>query len=178
MEKTNIVLIGFMCSGKTSVARILANMLNFDFIDTDILIEERFNMSIDQIFNRYGEAFFRNQELQIAEKLRNDKFKVISTGGGMVLNPDIMNKLKVNGTIFWLKAPVKELLKRIDQNNNNRPLLTKANSYEIHMLYKKRRILYERYCDYSIYTGQKTPKQIAQYIINIYKKEVYPIQKK
>ncbi|MFN3550953.1 MAG: shikimate kinase, partial [Endomicrobiia bacterium] len=86
----NIVITGFMCTGKTSVGKILAKEINFGYIDTDEIIEKFVGLKISEIFACYGEKYFRDIESQVVEKVSKEDKRVISTGGGVVLRKENM----------------------------------------------------------------------------------------
>lgn len=98
----NIVLIGMMGSGKTTVGRQLADWLGRELVDTDALIEEREGRSIPEIFAAEGEAYFREQELAVCRKLARRNNLVIACGGGLPMQEECIRLLKDSGTVFWL----------------------------------------------------------------------------
>ena len=118
----NILLIGFMGSGKTTIANRLANNLGFEFIDTDELIEKNASKSINEIFTDEGESEFRKLESQVLGELEGRERMVIATGGGIVSSDDNIKRLRKIGIVFWLDAGVDSILERVSRNND-RPLL-------------------------------------------------------
>jgi shikimate kinase len=118
----NIILIGFMGTGKTSIGKKLADKLDLHFIDTDKEIERLEGKSIAEIFEIHGESYFRELEKEIVSKYCEKNGQVISTGGGVVLDSDNMKKLKAAGVVILLKARP-EIIYRNICNNANRPLL-------------------------------------------------------
>jgi shikimate kinase len=126
----NIVLIGFMGSGKTSVGRLIARRLRFHFLDTDALIEERARTSIKEMFASHGEAWFRERETAALESLAGSTRRhVISTGGGIVTQPRNLPLLRQLGWVVLLTAAPEELFARVARNKD-RPLLQVANPRE------------------------------------------------
>jgi shikimate kinase len=123
----NIVLTGFMGTGKTTVGRLLAARLGYEFVDTDEAIVERHG-EIADIFRTRGEEAFRQIERQLAAELASRERLVISTGGRMMLDPDNVAALGRNGRIFCLVATADEVFDRIsnDASNRERPLLSVA----------------------------------------------------
>lgn len=119
----NIVLIGMMGSGKSSVGKALAQKLQRPFIDTDALIEQRESKSIQEIFELYGENYFRKLEQDVVRELAVYDNHVISTGGGMVMNQQNVDSLKLHGKLFYLRNGVEELEARLGSARDNRPLL-------------------------------------------------------
>ena len=118
----NIVLIGFMGTGKSTVGRMLARQLQFRFLDTDKLVEERAHMKIPEIFAQHGEADFRNREIGVLESLRDLRRHIIATGGGIVTVPDNIPLLRSLGLVVLLKADPNEIYRRVSRNAE-RPLL-------------------------------------------------------
>tara|TARA_B100001175_G_C19466848_1_gene619589 strand:- start:850 stop:1455 length:606 start_codon:yes stop_codon:yes gene_type:complete len=118
----NILLIGFMGSGKTTIANRLANNLGFEFIDTDELIEKNASKSINEIFTDEGESEFRKLESQVLGELEGRERMVIATGGGIVSSDDNIKRLRKIGIVFWLDAGVDSILERVSRNSD-RPLL-------------------------------------------------------
>lgn len=166
MIKKNIILVGFMGSGKTSVGAKLADMLKMEFYDTDVLIEEQTRMSIPEIFKLHGEEYFRQKEKQVAEILSMKKGCVISTGGGFVLQPHNMMHLKNSGTIVWLKASLESIFQRL-KSYDSRPKLYQKELIDIYALYNERNELYLRYADICIETDGKTIDQVTEEIYKI-----------
>jgi shikimate kinase len=117
-----LVLIGFMGTGKSSLGRLLAQTLNYRFIDTDQLIEERQGRSIIEIFSQAGEAGFRRLENELAHELGPADAVVIATGGGFPLNPENIALLRQNGLIITLQATAATIYRRVCQEQH-RPLL-------------------------------------------------------
>ncbi|AYO30715.1 MAG: 3-dehydroquinate dehydratase [Thermoanaerobacteraceae bacterium] len=168
MKKTNIILIGFMATGKTSVGKKTAGILNMDFVDTDLLIEESLGLTVPEIFAKFGENYFREKESQIVQEVANKNNTVVATGGGIVLNPGNMKALGSTGIIFWLKAPVELIYERV-KNDGYRPLAYNKSIKDIEDMYKKRYNLYEKYNDFSIDVSGKSVENIAGEIVAYYK---------
>ena len=160
----NIVLTGFMASGKSSVGKILAEKLNIKFIDTDILIEQKLNKKISDIFKENGEQYFRQEETKVIEELSSLMSCVISCGGGVVLNKNNIDLLRKNGIIINLYASAQEVYKRI-ANNKDRPLLKDTSVEKIQELMNNRKKFYEN-CDISIKTDNLSIDQITNLIIS------------
>jgi shikimate kinase len=140
--RNNIVLIGFMGSGKTSIGRLVAHRLGFQFIDTDAVIVERAGMQIPEIFSRHGEPWFRDQESCALRSLGIIQRAVISTGGGIVLRPENRDLLQELGFVVWLTASEDVIFDRVSRNKK-RPLLHTPNPRQtVHDLLEQRRPLY------------------------------------
>jgi shikimate kinase len=160
----NIILTGFMGTGKTEVGKELSRLLNMKLIDVDTEIEKSKNMTINEIFKQFGESRFREIETEMIRKLSEDKNSVISTGGGAVLKQENMDLLRSNGVIVCLMATPETVLNRTS-NNSDRPLLQVENPFKrIKELLDFRKPFYER-ADLMIDTEGKTPLQIAAEII-------------
>jgi shikimate kinase / 3-dehydroquinate synthase len=139
----NIVLIGFMGTGKSEVGQKIAQVLGWQFIDTDALIEKRAMRSIPDIFKRYGESHFRGLERMVIRETAGLQDAVISTGGGAVINPENIKDLRKNGVLICLDASPKEIKSRV--TDSERPLLKGKNQYQrIKHLLKVRKPYYEQ----------------------------------
>ncbi len=160
MSKSNIILTGFMGTGKTTVGRLMAEKLNYEFIDTDVFIEERIGCTIAEYFRDQGEAAFRQQEANLAQELSKRKGLVISTGGRMMLDPANAAALSKTGRVFCLVATPEEILERVTGDSNVRPLLQVANPLEhIVELLEQRKKGYRRFSQFT--TSERNPHDIA-----------------
>lgn len=167
--KSNIVLIGFMGVGKTPIGLKLAEKLKKEFIDTDKEIEASLGMKISEIFNVHGEKYFRLKESEIIARIAAYENHVISTGGGVVLNPKNIEMLRKRGFIVCLSASPEIIYDRV-KDDNQRPLLAGEDVYE-----KIKRILKEReekyrcadyYIDTSVISIDEAVDDIIRYISN------------
>ncbi|MEI6578856.1 MAG: shikimate kinase, partial [Eubacteriales bacterium] len=156
---TNIVLTGMPGSGKTTVGKLIAKQIKKIFVDTDALIEEKEGLIIPEIFEKNGEAYFRNLETQVISKIGKEKGQVISTGGGAVLRYENYLNLKQNGFIIFLQRDIKSL------ESKGRPL--SAGFEAIEKLYEKRLPLYHAYCDMEI-DCNCTPEIVAQKVLQAF----------
>lgn len=120
--ETNIILVGLMGAGKTTVGRQLAKRLHRPFVDTDHEIEARTGVLIPTIFEIEGEAGFRKRETQVISDLVRSRGMILATGGGAVLNPENRANLRANGWVIYLNVPPKQLYERTHADRN-RPLL-------------------------------------------------------
>ncbi|MCC7201128.1 MAG: shikimate kinase [Nitrospirae bacterium] len=160
----NIILTGFMGSGKTAVGRSLAGRLGYAFTDTDLLVEAKTGKTINEIFETDGEAFFRNQETMILEELTGVNERVISTGGGIVTKEENIIKLRKIGFIIWLKASPETVYNRVC-DENHRPLLKTDNPLEqIKRLMSRREQAYSK-ADLTIDTDGLEVDDIVDIII-------------
>lgn len=163
-KDSNIILIGFMGTGKTAVGKRLANILGMDFYDTDQEIEKVTGMSIARLFQKHGEIRFRSEEELMVNKLAKKKNSIIATGGGMVLNTKNIDLLRKTGVLICLTAHPDVIYARV-KRRNNRPLLKKANPYEtIVQLLKEREDFYQC-ADYSIDTSNMEFEEIISEIL-------------
>ena len=165
----NLTLTGMMGVGKTTIGKILAKKLNYNFIDVDKLIEIKEGMSINLIFKKKGESFFRKIEhdLTLIELKKNKS--VISLGGGAFLDSNIRENVKRLSISFWLDVSLDELIKRL-KKNKQRPLLFRKNTGdEIKKIYFSRKKIYNE-ADYKIKCGSLKTELIAKKIVNLYEK--------
>ena len=164
----NIVLIGFMGTGKTSVGIRLAETLGMSFVDTDDLIEKDSGMIISDIFSKMGEDYFRDLESKVAEKISKLENQVVATGGGIVKREKNIENLKKTGVIFCLDASPEIILQRTS-GYAHRPLLQVDDPISrIRDLLKEREPLYAK-ADYRIDASELTVEQVADKINNIWK---------
>ncbi len=143
-NKLNITFCGMMGSGKSIIGSKFAKIIKFNFIDTDALIEEQTGKSIDQIFDNFGEAYFRELEERYISKILFKKNYVISLGGGVMNNVNLRKILKQNSFNIYLCVSNSELVKRLE-NSNKRPLIKNKNIQNIlQELLKKREKYYNK----------------------------------
>jgi len=165
-DNKNIILTGFMATGKTSVGRILASQLGYEFVDTDQLIESRIGMTIAELFQEQGEAAFRKMESDLARELADKSGLVIATGGRFMLVGDNANILGKTGRVFCLVATPEEILKRAEIDSNVRPLLQVSNPLEqIVQLLQERKAGYRQFPQFG--TSGKNPETIAEDLLEI-----------
>ena len=161
----NLILIGMMASGKSTVGKLLAKKLNLKFFDTDFIIEKKANMKIFQLFEKKGEAIFRNLEKKITLGLLNKKSCVISLGGGAFLNEKIRKSAEKKGVTIWLNCKTKTIINRI-KKNNKRPLALNLSDNEIKDLLINRSKIYSK-AKYEIDCENMEKTQIVNKIIEI-----------
>jgi shikimate kinase len=161
----NIVLIGFMGTGKTSTGRLLASRLGRLFIDIDLKIEQEENMTVQEIFECYGEEVFRQKERSVIVKLSRLSNTVIATGGGAVLYPPNRIRLRQNGVIICLSASVEAIVERTAWRDY-RPLLNCENPEDkIVRLLAERQEAYSD-ADLTIDTSIISPQLVTEQIID------------
>ena len=165
-SKENLVFLGMMGSGKSSIGLMVSKKLNIDFVDVDQEIEKKIGMTISKIFENQGEKYFREVEELITLKLLKKSKTVISLGGGAFLNNKIKKEVLDNHISFWLKWDIKTLVNRI-QNSQKRPIAFKSSKNELIDLIKKRSIVYSK-AMYKIDCENLTKNEIVRNIRKIY----------
>lgn len=162
--KKNIVLIGFMGTGKSEVGKELAKTLGYKFIDTDELIERREGISVSEIFDKYGETYFRKIESEIIKAVSVMENVVISTGGGAVIRSENRMNLKRNSITICLTASPEVIYERT-KDYDNRPLLKTDDTYmRIKELLKEREPYYSE-ADIKIDTTQLEAQKVVETIM-------------
>lgn len=166
----NIVLIGMSGVGKTAKGKYIARAMDRDFVDTDATIVKRELLSIDDIFHKYGEDYFRDIEEEIIKDISSLDNRVISTGGGIVLREKNIENLKKNGFIVYFKADVATITENLKNSKTIRPLLNKGEDLYIavHNLYKAREDLYLNYSDLVVDVEDKSQEQIYNQVLKAY----------
>ena len=168
----NIVLVGFMGTGKTSVGKRLAERLEMPMIDTDDIIAEDSGMDIPNIFARYGEAHFRDLESAAVCKAANLENHVISTGGGVVLRESNLDMLKRSGIVFCLTATPEEIWRRVG-SETHRPLLQAPNPLgNIEQMLIERRPFYAR-ANHQISTTRLSIIAVTDKIVEIFQRNLH-----
>ena len=162
----NIVFLGMMGSGKTSIGFLISKKLNLEFFDIDNHIENNLGMKISKIFKDKGEKFFREYEEKITLNILKKNNIVISLGGGAFLNKNIRNEILKNHFSFWLKLESDILIKRI-KNSTKRPLAYNISDIELKNMIKERSKIYSKAL-YKINCNNLSKTEIIDKIINIY----------
>lgn len=163
----NIVLIGFMGCGKSTVARALSSAYNMEIMEMDEIIAQRENMSIPDIFSTYGEEYFRRLETNLLKELQTQKHKIISCGGGAALRAENVAEMRKNGKIFLLTASPETILERVKQDNSRPVLKGRKTAAGIAELMEQRREKYEAAADVVINTDNKNISDICTEIIRV-----------
>ena len=162
----NLVFLGMMGSGKSSIGTLVSKKLNLPFIDIDNLIVENVGMSISEIFKNKGEDYFRNLEEKITLKCLKKIKQVVSLGGGGFINSKIRKEILANHFSFWLNWNESILIKRI-KDSKKRPLAFKSSDHEIKSIIKYRSIIYSD-AQFKINCNKLTKTEIVKKIIKIY----------
>ena len=165
-SKKNLVFIGMMGSGKTSIGLLISKKLNLQFYDIDQIIEKELKMSISDIFEKKGEEFFRDFEEKTTLKILKKKWIVVSLGGGAFINKKIREEILKNHLSFWLNWNSKTLIQRI-QKNSKRPIALKSSFDELIDLMRKRSLVYSK-SKYKINCEQLSKNEIVNKVTNIY----------
>lgn len=164
MKRNNVVLIGFMGTGKSSVGHLLAKRLAWSFMDTDQLIELQEGCSIPEMFNSKGEIYFRRIESQIIHDVMEQTNQVIATGGGAVLAEVNRNKMLKHGFVIALTARKETIIERV-KLDHNRPLLQGNVDERVGILLEQRKDAYD-FADLIIDTTELTKDTIVEMMIN------------
>ena len=167
--KKNLVLLGMMAVGKTTLARIVAKKQKLEFIDIDKNIEKKNSMKISEIFDEKGEAFFRiEEEKEVLKSLKKNNC-VIALGGGAFINETIRKDVLKNAISVWLDVNIKTLNERVKWNQK-RPLLKKDDNAKIlKELYDKRKKIY-KLANHKIICNKLNKEKLAKKIIALYEK--------
>ena len=167
-SKKNLVLLGMMGSGKSTIGYLLSKSLDIEFCDIDLIIEKEVGCKIAEIFNREGESSFRKIEEKTSIKILKLKNKVISLGGGAFLNENIRKEVLSNNISFWLDWKKDTLINRI-KRNNKRPIVNNSDENELKKLISKRVKIYSM-ADFKIDCEKFSKNEITEKIADIYEK--------
>ncbi len=161
----NIMLIGFMGTGKTTVADYLSRMLEMEEVDTDEMIVNWRGMSINEIFARFGEEYFRELETSTLKALAGCRQLIVSCGGGIPLRSENLESMRSRGVIVWLTAQPETIYDRIHLSTT-RPLLTGNNSIEgIRQMLQERLPRYENAADIVVPTDGLTVHEVCEILV-------------
>lgn len=166
----NIALVGFMGAGKSTVGHVLAEILGFELVDTDKVIESRAGKRIADIFAEEGEPAFRRREYDLARELESARGKVISTGGGLVVNPENLASLRRHALIFCLWASPEVIFERV-RHQSHRPLLQTPDPLgKIRELLGARAPFYKQ-ADVLVGVDYRAPVETARFIAASYRRQ-------
>ncbi|MDA9598628.1 shikimate kinase [Candidatus Pelagibacter sp.] len=165
-SKENLVFLGMMGSGKSSIGSIVSKKLNINFVDIDEEIEKKLGIKISKIFEIKGEEYFREIEEDITLNILKKNNIVISLGGGAFMNNKIKKEILDNNISFWLNWDIKTLIDRI-KDSKKRPIAFNTSKNELIKLMKKRYIVYSK-AMYKIDCDNLTKKEIVKKVLNIY----------
>ena len=162
----NLVFLGMMGSGKSSIGNLVSKKLNLPFVDIDSLIVQNTGMSISEIFEKKGEDYFRNLEEKITLKCLKKIKSVVSLGGGGFINTKIRKEILTNHFSFWLNWDESILIRRI-KGSKQRPLVFKSTDQEIRTIIKDRSRIYSS-AQFKINCNKLTKTKIVKEVIKIY----------
>ena len=163
--KKNLVLLGMMASGKSTIGALLSNKLQLNFYDIDKMIEKKMHMTIAEIFNNKGEEKFRSLEEKTTLKTLQNKNCVVSLGGGAFFNEKVRKEIIMNHISIWLNCSSKTLLSRI-RKNKKRPLANKLTNSELIELIEKRKNIYTK-ANFKINCDKLSKKEIVESILKL-----------
>lgn len=162
----NVVLVGYMGTGKSCIGRHIAQIGNRTFVDTDDVIQQRAGMTIPEIFAEEGHDAFRARETEALKSLLQCRGHVIATGGGIVTQPRNLPLLEQLGFVVWLRADEEVLFERVSRNAD-RPLLQTVNPREtLRQMIRERTPLYEQASQFVIDTSWLRPADLAGAVLN------------
>lgn len=161
-EFCNVILVGMPSCGKSSVGRAVAKLLNKEFVDLDTVIENRLNMPIPQVFERYGEEYFRNIESEVTKEYGKHGGLVIATGGGTPMREENRDALAQNGFVVWLKRDISLL------TSKSRPVSQKVG---VERLYEERKDTYKTFADVEI-KNDCDIRTVAENIVRVYEESI------
>lgn len=165
----NIVLTGFMASGKTYISRAISRMSDYELTDTDDMVVAATGMSINEIFEKYGEEYFRKKEYECVCKAAAMDNMIIATGGGVVLNKANMEALRKNGKIVNLAPDFSVIEERLKSASSTRPLLKNQDIEAVRKRFNDRLPFYAD-CDFKIkVTNEKSAEDFAREILALFK---------
>lgn len=157
-----IYLVGFMGCGKSAIGRRLSYFLKMPYYDMDHEIVRQQGMSIPEIFEKFGEARFREIETEFLQNFR-DEACIIATGGGVAVNEENRKIMRKSGLVFFLDAKFEDIYMRI-RNDKNRPIVQKSTERDLEELYNSRRKFYREAGHIQVLTAGRTLRQIVEYI--------------
>jgi shikimate kinase len=172
-----VILIGPRGSGKSTVARLLAGRLGWDWVDADDALERRLGLSIRALFAAEGEAGFRDREAAVLADLCRLRRHVVATGGGVVLREDNRTLLRASGRVVYLTADVETLWQRLQGDGSTaerRPMLTVGGREEIAEVLRLREPLYRGCADLTVQTAGRPPEEVAAEVLDRLLGEVCP----
>lgn len=158
-----VYLVGYMGCGKSAIGKRLSFATKMPFYDMDTEIERREGMSIPEIFEKYGEAHFRNLETEFLRDFR-DEYCIIATGGGVAMRKENREIMRRTGLVFFLNAPFRDIWRRI-ATDKNRPIVQRSTKAELEQLYYERKPHYVKAGHIKVETERRSLLDITTYIV-------------
>jgi len=172
----NLALVGFMGTGKSSVGRVVAQMLHYQFMDTDELLEARAGKSIARIFAEEGEPAFREMERALVSEMTEWKRRVIATGGGLPAGPSNLTSLRTHALLVCLWASPEAIWQRV-QNQTHRPLLQDPDPLNQIRTLPEQRAPFYRQADVLINSGIRSVREVAQQVVHQFHLACTPVSR-
>lgn len=168
--RNNIILIGFMGCGKSTIGRLLSEKTGYEFMDTDLEIEQREGRTISSIFEKEGEEYFRNLETQVVEELlTKEKGMIVSVGGGLPVRSKNREILLQLGTVIYLKTKPETIYERVKEDTGRPLLQTEDPKKRIKEMMQDREEKYREASHYNLWTDEKNPEEIMEEILGLLK---------
>lgn len=167
----NIVLIGFMGTGKTAVARMLAKALGYNFVDTDERIEYATDLKLVDVWKKYGECRFRSEEDLVLKKLQGVENQVIAVGGGVDLNPNVFTYLGEDNFVVLLESTPEIIYQRLSRKNTRCMLGKKVTQETVANILQEKNAEYRKPAHMVVNTAEQSLEEIVEKIITAYQKE-------
>ena len=166
MENRAIALVGLMGAGKSTVARLLARRLGGEAVDLDQVLERDAGCSVSEIFQRDGEAAFRQREARRLAEVLGETPAVIACGGGAVIDADSRDRLKRSCRVVWLEVSPQEAMRRVGRAPGIRPLLPEGED-GLEALLRGRETAYRDVAEFRVVTDGRTPEQVAEAVVEV-----------
>lgn len=163
MMGKRVYLVGYMGSGKSAIGKRLSFATKWPLYDMDDEIERRAGLSIPEIFERYGEAYFRDLETKFLAEFQEESC-IIATGGGVAMRKENRDLMKETGLVFFLNAPFRDIWRRIS-TDKNRPIVQRSTKKELEELYNARKPHYLSACHIKVQTERRSLSDITTYIV-------------
>lgn len=168
--RNNIILIGFMGCGKSTIGRLLSEKTGYEFMDTDLEIEQREGRTISSIFEKEGEEYFRNLETQVVEELlTKEKGLIVSVGGGLPVRSKNREILLQLGIVIYLKTKPETIYERVKEDTGRPLLQTEDPKKRIKEMMQDREEKYREASHYNLWTDEKNPEEIMEEILGLLK---------
>lgn len=158
-----VYLVGYMGCGKSAIGKRISFAAKLPFYDMDTEIEKRMGLSIPEIFERYGEAYFRDLETEFLRSFR-DEYCIIATGGGVAMRKENREIMRATGLVFFLNAPFRDIWRRI-ATDRNRPIVQRSSRAELEGLYNTRKPYYLNAAHFKVETERRSLRDITTYIV-------------